>query len=135
MFARRFVSRHFRGRSRGYAGGGAPEDDGGDSTPPAFVSAVVNAAGDQIDVTFDEALDEGFEPDAGDVNLDGTFGVVTSTTVSGAVWSLHLSSPLYITEGDTVLLDYTPGSNPLQDAAGNECAALTNQAVTNNSTR
>ena len=51
-------------------------------------------------------------------------------SVAGSTVTLTLATA--VQAGQTVALDYTPGANPIQDAAGNDSAPLDGQAVTNN---
>ncbi|CAK0772877.1 hypothetical protein CCP4SC76_5630001 [Gammaproteobacteria bacterium] len=111
----------------------------GDTTPPAFASAVVN--GDTLIMTYIEAttLDsvntaptsaftvvvDGVENHVAAVNID-----VTTSTVT-----LALTTP--VTHGQTVTVSYTDptagnDTNAIQDAAGNDAMTLSSQAVTNN---
>ena len=64
--------------------------------------------------------------------IGGVMGVmVTNVEVSGMRVILTLSAA--VTSGDVVTLTYAvPGTNPLQDAAGNDVIALSAQSVTNN---
>ena len=104
------------------------------ATAPLLVSAVSDATGATIDLTYNVALDEASIPAITAYVLAGTSSVVDTggVAISGAVVTLTLDQPLVADE--TVLLDYTvPGENPVQDAAGAaSAAALDDQAVTNN---
>jgi enterochelin esterase-like enzyme len=113
--------------------GGSVPAGPADADPPELVSAVVPAAGTTCVLTYDEALTAGAVTAAA-FTLSGTFATVASASASGTEVTLTFTVPLYVTEGDTVLLSYTPGVAPIQDSAGNDAANLTNQAVTNNST-
>ena len=101
-------------------------------TAPAFVSAAVN--GTSLVLIYDEALNENSTPAPDDyaVTVGGTAAPVVSggVSVSGRAVTLTLASA--VTHGQAVTLDYTPGTNPVQDEAGNDAAALTNKTVTNN---
>jgi hypothetical protein len=105
-----------------------------DTTPPTLSSITVeNGSEDEIWMNFNEAMDQTSTPAAADfaVDVNGS-----PATVSGASWlsstrlAVVMATP--ITSGQTVVLDYTLGTNRIQDVAGNDLAALTNQAVTNN---
>ena len=101
------------------------------TTPPT-----VN--GNTLTLTYNEALDTGSVPAA------DAFGVKVGTNaralasmnpvaVAGSTVTLTLASA--VTHGQTVEVSYTlptAVANRLQDAAGNEAAALTGQTVTNN---
>ena len=100
-----------------------------DVTPPAFVSAVTNTAGTQIILTYDETLASGSVPATSAYTVTPA-RTISSVVVAGATVTLTLTTAL--AEGAAVALSYVvPSANPLQDVAGNEAVALTNQAVTN----
>ena len=101
-----------------------------DTTAPVLSTAAVNGA--SLVLTYDEPLDGTSAPAAGafTVTVAGAARTVSSVAVSGSAVTLTLAS--VVTPGQTVTLGYAvPTSNPIQDAAGNDAAALTNQAVTN----
>ena len=103
-----------------------------DTTVPTFSSATVD--GKELVVTFSEALDTGSVPATTDftVSVAGTDQTPTNVEVSGSAVTLTLSTAA--TGGQTVTVTYTKGTNPIQDLAGNDAAALSSQAVTNNTT-
>ena len=105
-------------------------DNDRDMEPPEFDGVAVN--GDMLVLMYDEALDEGSVPDPGTFMIGGVMGVmVTNVEVSGMRVILTLSAA--VTSEDVVTLTYAvPGTNPLQDAAGNDVIALSAQSVTNN---
>ena len=89
--------------------------------------------GDELVLTYFEDLDSGSEPAPGafEVTVDGgTPAAPSSVGVSGKTVTLTLATA--VTSGQTVTVSYTPGSNPIQDESGLAAAALTNQAVINN---
>ena len=104
---------------------------------PTLSSAVVN--GRSLVLGYDEGLDVGSKPAAGDFAVSVTDSVtevestttVDSVSVSGSKVTLSLP-PGAVRHGDTVTLDYTPGASPIRDIAENEAAGLNGQAVTNN---
>ena len=101
-----------------------------DTTAPVLSTATVN--GDALTLTYGEALDTGSVPAAGafTVRVAGATRTVSSVSVAGSTVTLTLASAAVA--GQTVTVSYTaPGTNPIQDAAGNGAAALTNQAATN----
>ena len=101
-----------------------------DTTAPVLSTAAVN--GTTLTLTYNEALNTTSTPAAAAfaVTVAGAARTVSSVAVSGSAVTLTLSSA--VTHGQTVVLSYTvPNANPTQDAAGNDAAALTNQAVTN----
>ena len=105
---------------------------------PAFQSAAINGA--TLTITFDETLDPNSLPLAGFFGVSATppggsarniFGTGI-VTLSGATATVPLA--VAVAGGATVEVRYaTVGSSPpLQDAAGNEVAPFSGQAVTNN---
>ena len=110
-------------------------DDGAGATPdttaPTLTAAAVNGA--TLVLTYDEALDTSSVPatSAFDVTVAGSDRSVSRVAVAGSAVTLTLSSA--VTQGQTVTVDYfAPVLAPIQDAAGNEVADLSNEAVTNN---
>ncbi len=115
-----------------------------DSTPPTVSSAEVTAAEPKVlVVTFSEALKTSSLPTGA-----GGFTVYVGGNAGPAVAVVRPHMPGGITDATKlrlllrealdasqtgVTLDYTkPGSNPLKDAADNELADFTDEAVTNN---
>ena len=90
---------------------------------------------DQLTLTYDEALDGGSVPAAGQfkVSLDGGTPQAVSAVavaVDGLTVTLTLATPAVFEQ--VVKLTYTvPASNPLQDLFGNDAGALTNHLVEN----
>ena len=101
-----------------------------DLTPPRLTGAAVN--GSTLVLTYDETLDGASIPARGDfvVTAAGSTTGVDGVRVSGSTATLALATA--VQAGQTVTLDYTPGTNPIQDAAGNDAAPLSGQPVTNN---
>ena len=103
-----------------------------DNVVPMLNTATVNGA--TLTLTYDEALDTTSVPAAGDftVEVDGAEINLANTNpvaVSGMTVTLTLASA--VTSGQTVTLDYTAGTNPIRDLAGNNASNLPDQAVTN----
>ena len=101
-----------------------------DPTPPMFWEASVN--GSSLVMWYDEALDTAAPAgSAFTVMVNSSEIGVDSVSISGRKVTLTLSSAVaYV---DVVTLSYAvPGTEPLQDLAGNDAVALTNEAVTNN---
>ena len=104
-----------------------------DNTAPGLVSASVAAIGLAVHLNFDEDLVVNVIPpdSAFTVKVQGNSRAPSSVSFAGAKIFRITSSPA-IRPGETVTVSYTkPGTNPLQDAAGNEVASFTDQAVTN----
>lgn len=101
-----------------------------DTTPPTFSSAqVANAAPANIVITMSETL-AAFTPAASAFAVSGG-KTVSSVARSGATVTLTCSAAYAF--GDTITVTYTkPGTNMLQDAAGNQTASFGPSAVTNN---
>ena len=102
-----------------------------DTTAPTLSTATVS--GTALTLTYSEALDTGSVPATGDfaVSVDsGTGAAPSGVSIAGSAVTLTLSAA--VTAGQTVTLDYTvPDTNPIQDRAGNDAAALGGQAVAN----
>ena len=108
-----------------------------DSTPPVFQNAVTNTAGDQITLTYNEALSATTAATgAFAVSVAGSNRNVTGVSVSGSTVVLTLASA--VTNGQTVTVGYTDPTanndvNAVQDIAGNDAINLAaTTAVTNN---
>ena len=105
------------------------DNDVADTTPPTLSTATVN--GNTLVLTYDEALDTASVPAASVFTLGGTSVSVNTVAISGMTVTLTLSAA--VTSTDVVTVSYTaPGTNPLQDVAGNDAADLTTRSVTNN---
>ena len=109
-----------------------------DTTPPAFSSANVNEAGTTFTIEFDEALDTGSIPALSAFAIRET---LTDNTVRNKGGSgitvvgseVRISFTVAILAGSTLTVAYTaPGTNPLQDAAGNDVVTFAAQSATNN---
>jgi uncharacterized repeat protein (TIGR02059 family) len=96
-----------------------------DTTAPVFQSGTIN--GSALTLTYNEALDSASVPTPTDLTISGRTlsGIaVSGTNVTATVTPAAVS-------GDTITVNYTAGSAPIQDVAGNDAGPLTNQAVTN----
>ena len=101
-----------------------------DGVRPVFVSAAVDGA--SLTLTYGEALDGGSRPAPGDftVEVDGSGRSISGVSVSGSVVTLTLDPA--VEQGDTgIRVSYSPGTNPIRDAVGNEAEGLSNRTVTN----
>ena len=101
-----------------------------DTRPPVLTQATVN--GTTLVLTYDETLDGASVPAAGAfaVTAAGSAVTVNGVSVGGSAVTLTLANA--VRANQTVTLDYTPGTNPIQDGAGNDAAALSGRSVTNN---
>ena len=90
-----------------------------DTTPPSFVEAALNQAGDKITITFNEELDDTSVPANGDftVTVNGVVrsGAVSGVQIDGATVVLTLTPALAAT--DEVQVGYSPGTNKLRDSS------------------
>ena len=100
-----------------------------DITPPTLQSIETNAEGTSITLTYNEALDTSSVPAAGDFTLSPD-NTISGVTVTGSTVALAISTAFIA--GETITLDYAVGTNPIQDAEGNDAPAFSGEAVTNN---
>ena len=107
-----------------------------DTTAPALSAATVNGA--TLTLTYDEALDGTSVPGAGafTVEVDDAAVFLAATNavaVAGRAVTLTLASA--VSAGDTVTVSYDVptgmDANPIRDAAENNSAGLTDEAVAN----
>ena len=106
-----------------------------ETDPPQLSTAAVDAA--DLVLVYSESLDAGSKPATGDFAVtvvDSATSAeaavaVTAVDVDGSDVELTLAAA--VRHGDTVTFDYTPGTDPIKDAAANPAAALDDQAVTN----
>ena len=108
----------------------ARESDGAlvpDTRPPELIRATVNAS--ELVLTYDEVLDEASVPAAGAfvVTVAGSTIAVSGVSVTGSRVLLTLATA--VRDGQTFTLDYTPGTDPIQDVAGNDAAPLSGQTA------
>ena len=99
-----------------------------DMRPPTLSQATVN--GSMLVLTYDETLDDESTPAPSDfvVTAAGSTVGVNAVSVIGATVTLTLATA--VEAGQTVTVGYTPGTNPIQDAAGNDAAPLAANPVT-----
>ena len=98
--------------------------------PPLLTAAAVD--GDTLVLSYDNTLDDTSTPVAGDFSVtvdSGTPAAPSNVSVSGSEVMLTLAAA--VTEGQTVTVSYTSGTNPVQDENGLKAADLTDEAVTN----
>lgn len=99
------------------------------SAPPVLQSAIFN--GTNLVLGYNEALDVGSEPDVGTftVTVNGTPVTIDALAVDGSNLTLTLTTAVEI--ADVITVTYVvPATNPLQDEAGNDAPAFTEQSVT-----
>ncbi len=114
-----------------------------DTTTPVLASGADGATvdGTTLVLTFQnpnnsnlpDQLDENSVPTPTDfaVTVAGSAQTVSSVDVSGATVTLSLASPVGYAQ--TVTMGYTPGTNPVQDLAGNDAASIADHSVRNDS--
>ena len=92
--------------------------------------AVVN--GTTLTLTYGEALDGSSTPVPGDFTVSGGDQVrtVTAVRVNGSAVELTLDVGAEHLEAG-IQVSYTPGTNPIRDAVGNDALGLSSQSVTN----
>ena len=101
-----------------------------DGVRPAFVSAAVD--GSSLTLTYGEGLDGGSRPASGDftVTVDGAGRTVSGVDVDGSAVTLTINPA--VEHGDTgIRVSYTPDTNPIRDAVGNDALGLSSRSVTN----
>ena len=102
-----------------------------DTTAPALSSVRIN--GRQLDLIYDEELDDDSDPDnsAFAITVNGASRGVLAIAVTRTAVVVILYSP--VQAGETVTVSYTvPATNPIQDLSGNRAAAITNLTVSDN---
>ena len=104
-----------------------------DGVKPTLASsdgAVVN--GTTLTLAYGEPLDSSSVPATDDFTVTGgsETRTVTGVRVSGSAVFLTLSSAV-ADEESRLRVNYEPGSNPIQDTAGNDADRLSNKSVTN----
>jgi hypothetical protein len=106
-----------------------------DDVAPSLSTAIVDGA--SATLTFDEALDETVAaPATGDftVELQGASGAIAVSSVTVNDNTVELGLGRAPAAGETFQVDYTPGADVLQDAAGNEVAAFTDETLNEDTT-
>nr|WP_111656736.1 Ig-like domain-containing protein [Isoalcanivorax indicus] len=101
-----------------------------DNTAPVLDGATVDE--DTLTLGFDETLDDASVPAPGDftVVVDGNPVTVTGVSVVGSDVILTLENSVSSTADVTV--SHTPGTNPIQDLAGNPATGFNDESVANN---
>ena len=102
----------------------------GDTQPPLLTQAAVN--GNMLVLTYNKALDGASVPAPGAFAVTAAGGAITVTGVSITGSTVTLTLATAVEAGQTVTLAYTPGTNPIQDAADNDASPLSGRTVTNN---
>lgn len=109
--------------------GFTPTGSGG--TPPTFQSATINTSGNELSITFSEAVigQSGF-------SLTASSGAVSISSSYGDSGVTHYHSlSRVIGSGETLTISYSDSLGDSQDASGNLLATFSNSGVTNNSTQ
>lgn len=112
---------------------------GADTTPPALTSAVINSAGTQIALTFDEAVQIGAGGSGGwNLSMSGGGTTLSSASIASNVVTYTLSRTVNAAESGSIY--YTQPGNGIEDTSSNNNDLLTIPSgsaltVTNNSTQ
>ncbi len=95
---------------------------------PYISTATVNSAA--LIITYNEDLTSS-TPAPSDFTVDdnGNPVAISNVSVAGGAVTLTLASP--VSAGDAVTVDYTPGSNPLEDSDGNLATSLSDYSIMN----
>ena len=105
-----------------------------DTTPPSLLSLSANTAGTIITMAYNEPLLATSVPAASDFVITSNGSTLPNTgytvSVSGSSVLLTFSSQA-IFNNDSVYLQYTRGTNPIKDLAGNLAAAIAHDNVSN----
>lgn len=98
-----------------------------DTQPPTLVSVTLDDSNFQnILIKFSEGLDSSSDPAGSDFTLPNNTITSAAITSSDTV-TVTLSQPF--AAGTSEDLSYTPGANPIRDAAGNNAAAFTGETI------
>ena len=102
-----------------------------DTINPVLRSAAV--VGDALTLTYGEALDGSSTPAPGDftVNVESAGRTVSNVAIGGSTVTLMLDPPVEHGESGITVSYRVPGTNPIQDAAGNNADGLSEAPVTN----
>lgn len=109
------------------------EGEGTDTTAPTVSSASIGTDGETITINFSETVvTTGYNN--GDFDLDCTTAGsnIALNSISGSGSSRTFAAATQIEYGDTCNLDYTGGADEIEDSAGNDLAAFSDETVTNN---
>jgi hypothetical protein len=105
-----------------------------DTTAPTVSSATIGTNGTTLTLAMSETVTR--SGGTFDVDCSTAGNNITATYSSGSgSSSLVYTLGTTVNSGDTCNLDYDGASNGIEDAAGNDLAAITNGTVTNNSTQ
>ncbi|MEK4712054.1 hypothetical protein [Sporosarcina sp. FSL K6-5500] len=100
-----------------------------DQVAPVITKAVVNAAGDQITVTFSENIQSAVVANT-NLTVTGTGTLATAGAVEvGDNYLVFNVSPTKFVDGDKI--DVTVGQTVIKDVAGNNAAAIDGAVTTN----
>lgn len=104
-----------------------------DTTPPTVSSASINAAGNQLTITCNEAIRIG-TGGSGGMTISASGGAVTlgAPTVTGGTSLVYPISGRVIAGSETITRTYVQPTNGIEDLAGNDLASFSAQSVTNN---
>ena len=109
-----------------------------DTTPPTLISATIATNGTTFTIVWSENTYQGAGYNDADLDVDCTLAGngVTLTYVSGNGTGTHIYTlGTVLTKNDICNLDFNGDANSLEDASGNDVAAISSGAITNNSTQ
>ncbi len=100
-----------------------------ETVPPALNDATIN--GSNLILSYNEELDANSVPTVSDytVTVNGTGRTLTNIVIDGSRALIELDPA--VVSGDVVLVDYSPGTNPVRDIAGNAAASFTDESAEN----
>ena len=102
-----------------------------DSVVPTISTATITSSSLVLTYSDTNGVYSGKVPVAGDytVLVNGAIATVSSVAISGNNVTLTMANA--VVDTDTISVSYTPGTNPLQDAAANFAVALSGISVSN----
>lgn len=110
------------------------KSQGADVTAPTVSTATIGTNGTSLTLAMSETVTRSGGTFDVDCNTAGSNLTCTYSSGSGSN-SLVYTIGTTVNSGDTCNLDYDGASNGIEDGSGNDLAAITSQAVTNNSTQ
>jgi hypothetical protein len=118
-------------------GQGDTEPSASDTTPPEISgNPTIGSDGETITINFTETVvTTGYDNGDFDLDCSSAGNNIALNSISGSGSSRTFTSATTIYNGDTCNLDYTGGADEIEDAAGNDLAQFSDDAMTNNSTQ
>lgn len=113
---------------------GAWDESGGDTTAPTVSSATIATNGNSISLVFSEAVEFGAGGNGGFTLATNGAAVTLSYSSGTGTDTLVYATSRTVSSTETLTRTYVQPGNGVQDAAGNDLASFSAQAVTNSST-